>query len=257
MASRRYKIGRHKEYDRFFDLLKSDSPVLNISGPPNPYSIHLNDAGALRSHLLEREGAKGNIKIEDGYIWKSETREKSLALLPAAEQMIEAIQTEFEGLKQTATNQGKRPPKEMPELLKVKLLKCEARIDIVLSEITTLERFLKKFTDAEEVISAGNILARGPEGSGTLRGGILAEVDGQKVQADSDGILRIADKRSRYDKMTTADYFERICKVWLRANALLLREYMKKIQAGAIDGAHSSKPKAAWPKRPKMEAANG
>ena len=248
---RRYKIGEHPTYDRVFDAHKADSAILNPRGSaPNVYSINLGDAHALRAHLLETRGAKNHPSLEDGYYWKGESGNVQISHLKAAENVIEGIDLEFAKEKQTFINQGKHPPKRMSARLEEKMLKAEARLDVIQNEIETLERFLKTFTDQDEKISDGRVLQRGPKGAGKLTGGILSMIDGQTVKPDKDGVLRIADKRSQYHGMRTADYFEEIVKPWARETAKLQNAWREKIQNGELDGANPTKPRAKWPEKP-------
>ncbi len=255
MASRRYKIGKHPVYDKAFDLLKTNSAILNPTGaPPSAYSVNLGDATTLKSLLLERRGFEDNPEIEDGYFLKGESGEKTASLLLAAKEQIDAVELQFEGQKQTATNAGKHPPKDMSEDLKSELLKAEARVDIIASEIDTLERFLTKFMEKEGATADANILRKGPEGSGKLSGGMLCEIDGQTVTPDKAGVLRIDEKRSKYHGMKTSDYFQKVVLPWKRENAKLLRAYVEKCKSGEISGAQTAKPRAPWPERPKEKS---
>jgi hypothetical protein len=259
MAARRYKIGLHRVYDRGFDAYKSSSPVLNSKGGiPNVHSLNLSDANSLRSHLLERQGFQGDPKImKIGWFRKGETGDLQISDLKAAAEDIEVIKAQFKNHQQTTINQGRRPPKTMPADMQEKLLKAEARLDITKSEIETLERLLKNFTDADTKIDDSLVLKRGPAGSGKLRHGILAHVDGQHVEADSKGVLRIADARSRYNGMATADYYDEIVRPWLRANSKLLKEHAKKcrkIRKSDPDAEFKNAPRAPWPEVPKEAA---
>lgn len=256
MASRRYSpIAEHPMYNRMFDVLKAASPILNPHGPPNAYSVNLGDASTLKSLILERQGAQGNPKLEHGFLWRGERGEKTPSLLLVAKERIEAIEKDFARVKQTVTNSGRKPPTQMPAEMTNRLLKAEARFDVIQAEIETLERFLKVFTDAKDSTSNQNVLQHGPRGSSKMKGGILTILDGQKVELDKNGILRIADTRSRYNKMKTCEYFETIAKPWLRANAKLLREHIVKCRAGELDGPKTRAPKAPWPKKPKEAKA--
>lgn len=259
MASRRYKIGTHRTYDKCFDAFKGDSPVLNPrSSGIGVHSLNLSDKNALKSHLLERVGFQGDAKeMKIGWFRKGETGEMQVSDLKSAEQQIIAIKQAFENQKQGIINQGRRPPKTMPADMQEKLLKAEARLDITKSEIETLERLLKNFTDADTKIDDSLVLKRGPAGSGKLRHGILAHVDGQHVEADSKGVLRIADARSRYNGMATADYYDEIVRPWLRANSKLLKEHAKKcrkIRKSDPDAEFKNAPRAPWPEVPKEAA---
>ncbi|MBT3255797.1 MAG: hypothetical protein HN366_04960 [Deltaproteobacteria bacterium] len=261
-APRRYKIGTHRTYDQAFDAYKTASPVLNSKGSiPNVHSLNLSDKNALRSHILERVGFQGDPKkMEIGWFQKGETGQLQISDLKSAEQDIEEIKSQFEHHKQTQINMGMRAPEAMSNEMLDKMFRAEARHDIVKSEIETLERLLKNFTDRDEKIDDSKVLKGGPRGMGKLRHGILAHVDGQNVEADSKGVLRIDDPRSKYDGMKTCDYYDEIVKPWGRANAKLLNAHVKKsreIRLSDPDAEIKNAPKAPWPEPPnkKQEAA--
>ena len=249
---RRYTpIGLHPTYDRMFDVCKGDSPVLNPHGIPGAYSLNLGDESTLKSLLLEYQG---DPNLADGFFLKGESGGKTASHLKAAELRIQEIETEFQQEKQTNINQGKHPPKKMSKRLQEKLLQAEARLDVIEGEIEVLEKLLKNFTDAGEKSSNKKVLQRGPQGMGKLSGGTLSVVDGQIVKPDKDGVLRIADERSQYHGMKTADYFSEIVKPWLTANAKLMREHQKKLQEKEITDTTSKAPKAPWPEYSKEQA---
>lgn len=47
--------------------------------------------------------------------------------------------------------------------------------------------------------------------------GVLNVIDGQIVEPDDSGVLRIKDERSPYNGMATADYIDFVVKHWLKA----------------------------------------
>jgi hypothetical protein len=258
-APRRYRIGQNPKYDKSFDAYKGDSPVLNPrSSGIGVNALNLNDANSLESHLLERIGFQGDPKImKIGYFRKGETGQLQISDLKSAEMQIREIKSQFKNEQQSIVNQGRNPPKEMSKDLKDKLLRAEARHDIVQSEISTLERLLKNFVDQDKKIDDSKVLKGGPRGMGKLRHGVLVHVDGQNVEADSKGILRIADPRSRYNGMKTADYYDEIVRPWIRANSNLLKEHGKKARASMLtdpDFDIGRAPKAPWPDVPKEAA---
>jgi hypothetical protein len=247
MAVRRYSpISLNPTYNRFFDILKSASPVLaGQKGPPNASSLNLNDLQSLKYQLYLRTGDK------DGMIPKKGTHVP--ALLKEAENLIKEINGEFVITQQTAVNHGRPAPKEMPKEMKHRLWKAEAKEDIVKSEIETLERWIGDIESKKAVVDDGKVLQHGPQGNGVLRGGILYELDGQRVAVDKKGELFINDDRSKYNKMKTADYLSLIVVPWKKENAKIARAFLEQQRKGIIKDTTRRPPKAPWPEPPKKK----
>jgi hypothetical protein len=245
-GQRRYKIGQFPMYDRQFDALKAHSAILaGQQGIPNVYSLNLADLQALKFHLYERIGDK------DRKIWKNKL--ELPCLLKEAEDNIKAINKEFENIQQSARNAGRPIPKNRPKEMLHRLWKSEAREDIIKAEIETLERWIKDLESKTEEEAKEKVLQHGPLGIGRMRGGILYDVDGQRVKIDKKGILSINQPGSPYDGMLASDYFETIVKPWSAANAVLQKEYLEKVQKGLIEDTTARPPQAPWPDPPAKE----
>jgi len=240
MAQRRYSpISTNPEYNRYFDVLKVNSQILSVQKIPNVSSINLDDLRSLRYYLYLRTGDSDGIVEKD--------RLKVASMKKAAQDGVKAVHDEFAKIKQTTINQGRPVPSEMPKELKIRLWKAEATLDIVAGEIEQLEKLIKELESKKADSSSQKVLQHGPIGSGVLRGGILFQVDGQRVGKTKKGELFIDDPRSKYNGMLTADYFSKIVIPWKQANAELLKEYLKKAQAGEIDSKSTPKPRVPWP----------
>lgn len=226
-AKRRFPIGEHPNYDKIYDKLKLQSPILNNQAITSyEYSGDLGDKDYLESLKLEWEGG------ENGVYYAIDAREYKTARVPQAKAQIENIEKEWEVYKQQKVNAGRAEPKEYPHHIAEKMDAALARYDIAQMELEHVQRKLEAINRKKKKADKGNVLRRGAEGTGSLKGGVLAEVDGQNVEADEQGVLRIKDERSPYDGMKTADYFEHIVKPWKKQRAKLRRQQREKVQNG-------------------------
>jgi hypothetical protein len=138
------------------------------------------------------------------------------AWLEQADKHIHQIKADFKRLRQRKSNEGRRPPSEMPQQMKEEVLEAEARYDVILDEIREIEKRLVAYADEDKEKDDERMLYYGPQGFGQLRGGVLVEVDGQIVKPDQKGVLRICDPRSPYDGLEAWRYDEEVVKPWLQ-----------------------------------------
>ena len=217
---RRYRIGKEVIYDRFFNNFLMESKILN------------NQSSILNFESYDEKGIKKNIAqiigFKNGKYFSND--KPVLAILPSLENEHKQIHNEFKNFQQRQVNEGnRRPTIEPPELLE-KRLKIEANIDVTKTELTLLEKKLEEFENKVVKANNENVLKYGVKGSGKLRNGVLCEVDGQKISLTREKILVIDDKRSCYNGMLTADYFEKIVKPWGKAKSKLNNLLRKKEQ---------------------------
>ncbi len=233
MARRYSPIGKEPTYDKTFDRLQWDSPILNPARANTSITgwINIHDQKGIETALLQ---------------WR-EYKE-------SAEEQLKKIEQDFSEYQQRRVNEGYRRPGRMTKELKENKLQTEAKYDVILKEIAELEKKLAAYTDGEQQERDRKVLKGGPKGAGVVKGGQLVEIDGQNVQADDNGVLRIKDSRSRYDGMSTPDYHELIVKPWARANKKLRHEYDQKVKDGEINPRETPKPRAPWPKKPEEES---
>lgn len=249
--SRRYQIFTDKEnkyeiYQTAYDRLKMESQFLNPSSMPSVYSINIDrDRKGIESILRQLKGD------ERGLFFQPDATEPKWSYLKKAEERIKGINEEFKRLKQQKINEGRRPPKEMPAELQEQLLRGQAELDITLEEIEFLQKKLSNFVVSDQKELDDECLRRGPQGSGKLIGGLLVELDGQKVLPDDQGILRICDKRSPYNGLPTSDYFEHVVRPWHKIESKWRGEQTRLIrQARAIERDGGDPRHAPLPKRP-------
>lgn len=131
--------------------------------------------------------------------------------IPARQANLMAAHDAF-GRYQTSLRKEGRPKTDVwpPHILEQRC-KAEALLDVALREAEFLkERLTKYYENPEKELEEKSVLAYGPVGQGRLQNGVLAELDGQKIEPfkleDGDEILVIASKTSPYYGMGVADY---------------------------------------------------
>ena len=209
---RRYKIGEQPIYDRAFDILISTRLISNPHKSTNIYDSWV------YYKLQDREGIEYLLYLwkgdDQGYYYKN--GEKLPSDLKAAEDDLQEVHNEFKRMQQRWINWGRKPPTEMPEDMMERKLKAEAKVDVIKDEIRKLEKALNAFKEKEAKIRKGQVLKYGPKGSGSQRNGILAEIDGQVVKPDKEGVLRIADELSPYNGLEVWRYREEVGTPWAK-----------------------------------------
>jgi hypothetical protein len=251
-SRRRYKIGQHKPYDESFDYHKSRSVIFQ----PQNASYQMS---WVASAIHRKEGVEKLLQM-----WRGDSEgfyvqmgQRFPSMLRETQDKLDAITERFEAHNQDLVNQGKSPLKEMLPDLKTEQLQLEGRYDLLMSEIAALEKKLSEFQEKETIVKSKDVLRNGPQGSGQLRGGILVEVDGQRVSKNEDGLLYIDEPSSQYHGMLTSDYFEMIVRPWQKLSGAykgVSRNYHKQKIAAAGKGEKFTKEfpgKPAFPSIPK------
>jgi hypothetical protein len=226
---RRYVEGENYDYDAVFESRFNGSAILNDKNRSylNPATWQLATADGMKGVIVELEGQA----------------ERAVALLGT-------MNTEFENRKVTARRQGNPEPTELPQDLKKLKFETEARLDVTREELDHLRGIVAELEAREEKErDAKHLLTRGPEGAGKLRDGVLSEIDGQEVKPDRKGFLRIACKKSPFDKMKIEDYLELIVRPfqkWLRESPT-----KAELEMGPHRPVKAAGDPKNWPARPK------
>jgi hypothetical protein len=156
-------------------------------------------------HELEGEPEKEGLFTND-------QRELVPSAILRRQTAIDSIHKQFKIAQQMAANMGNAVPEKMPDELQTKLYQAEADYDVTLEEIDAIKAYIDALVKQKANESNQLVLRHGPIGTGSMDNGILAEIDGQTVKPDRDGVLRIDDKRSPYNGMLVADYKRHILK---------------------------------------------
>ncbi len=218
-------------YKGRYERLKLASPFLNPRARErnfHEYAWHLDSKAQLQGRIEQ---------IEE-------------VVIPEHESQIAALEEAFKHASQAAVNAGRRPLKEMAPDMRERWEEANAALDIAREEADEIRKAIEKAQEVEQERSDGAVLKRGPEGSGQLRGGVLVLLDGQTVKPDVVGVLRIADERSPYNGMTTADYYDHVCMPWKHAQAKRLAEAHKKareLNVPVSEIACGREPMPPWP----------
>jgi hypothetical protein len=190
MSRRRYKIGKHPQYDKRFDVLKGRSSILGTVQRGNfDFTKSLLTASI---HTLKSAIADYEKKIK------------------RQEETVAAVEQDWRASLQ---RMGKPIPAEPPGDVLRQRMEAEAKLDILGEEKDWLEKELKKMEAKAKAEDDRKVLYYGPQGSG--KGDPLREIDGQKVE-NRKGELVIADGRSPYDGMRIADYREKLVGPYLK-----------------------------------------
>lgn len=185
MSRRRYKVGVNPGYDRAFDNLKSHSPLLAHG------AIDTNSVPGLKA-LIAEQTEKVN----------------------RAEAKIKEVDERFENMKIVSKREGREIPSEMPPELVEVLLLAEAKLDICREELDILKKLLAVQQAQEKKVQSEDILPYGPDGSGKLKDGILAEIDGQMVSFDKQKDCLVIDcESSPYNRLPVWQYYQML-KEW-------------------------------------------
>jgi len=205
MAQRRYKIGKHPEYDRFYDKLTMRSPILNQDARNRSIDYSGYDFSN-KSDLL---------KIKRLLTQKHENRDRQLVpgKIPGLEKQLEEVEQSFKNLRQRLINEGKSPANNMPKDMQDKKYETEARFDVAKAELELIDKQLKAVKKVEDAKHKEEVLKFGCQGSSKLSNGIIAEVDFQRVKLVDD-VPTIVDEFSPYNGMRTADYFSHVVAPW-------------------------------------------
>lgn len=221
MSNRRYRIGKYKVYDEYFDQYYTNSPILNSEIRENDATHRWIDPNT-KSGLQSIEAAYfGN---ENGYYYLASTPYQ--AAFPAIEQALKAAQAEYERVKKRLIREGKSKD-DVPEDVINKTLRIEAVYDVRMVEKAEIEKWINNFQETERKERNAKMLKEGPNGSAKLSRGVPEHIDYQRVDLTEDGIPIIVDEQSPYRGMAVSDYRKKIVKPWKEARAHLANEREK------------------------------
>ena len=201
---KRYHTGVHEVYDLEYIRLKNASAILgNGNSIGSAYNI-LFDKRNCEAVALE---IGGNDK---GVYFKQDVAR--IAGIPYTKNQLKELAEEWESFKKRIVREGYGIPtdEQMPIKLQDRKYILESRLDILEEELVKINDKLKTFVDKEEEESTEAVLKNGLMCCGSLRDGVLNEIDNQNCkmidQEDEEEILCIVDNRSIYNFMSVSDY---------------------------------------------------
>ncbi len=259
-SKRRYKITPETDvYHRMFDRLRIESNILNSgSNKRNIFAPNLGERFELEGLLLKYKGIpdgpnKGAYFVPDAQQWR-------MAIILTLEAELLQIEQRWKNYQARVMREGRKCPEKMPDEMEERLYKTQATYDIALEEFEDIQRRLEVFTKAEEAIHAQRVLEKGPHGMAVLKGGRIAELDGQRCGLSSEGIPVITEKTSPFFGMSTADYFEFIVHPWGLAKKERRKQLRREVKRNIRDKMplKSSAPwSKKWPENVKNYLQNG
>lgn len=192
---RRYPASRkaeHKPYNDKFDMLLIQSNILNTDAVPSVHTI-LWDKRTIEAFINELE----NVTI------------------PNLKGKLAVVTEKFERYCTQRVNQGHARPTLWPSALLTERVEIEAAIDVRGRELEFLQdKLTNQYIEPEQAKEISDVLAYGPRGHSQLRNGVLAVIDGQRVDMVDDNLV-ITTEGSPYCGMRVADYREYISKPWI------------------------------------------
>ena len=208
-------------------LEKEQSPLLGNHSDSSDHKNLLQTQAGCEKLLCELEGinATGKYRTTNGEITD--------ALLPLRKQAVGTVEDEFKRLKAQSVARGHRIPDAMPREMRERYIKTLALLRVAELEVEYVHLRIKKFQEEMESESAARVLCYGPRGIGRIAPtsgypkGRLIEIDGQTVEPDAEGLMRICDLRSPYNGMKCCDYIDSIVKVWSHERS---RTYEKQME---------------------------
>jgi len=198
---RRYRIDENPVYNDRYDHLILNSSIFNSDNIPNVHTM-LNDKKNLQSEIFRYHGDEHGLFDRAG--------SKYRAYIPAMQDQLNKIETQFEELCIRMVNEGYSPLDQMPEDMLTKKYEFEARIDVREKELIELQKRLASYTDEAKNVDNANLLKYGLMGEGRLQDGILVEIDGQKVIQYKE---RLIIENGKYAGMSVPD-FRKLIVTW-------------------------------------------
>ncbi len=218
---RRYKIGRHKQYDGLYDRMLLDSPIINYGG---------GDHSPMNSAAWVSKNSPGSVRQALG-----RKREQYNDLEKELEEM-------------TARNHAKAEAKILEgyesgidENLLEKQLKLEVWVDVLKLELDTLKKWQEEITAGEQEEQERKFLENGPTGSAKLTGGVVAEIAGQRC-AVVNGFPTIIEDDSPYKGMKAIDYKNHVAVPYMQTK-LNLKSAKTRFERGEITAEEYQKKK--------------
>lgn len=256
MSNRRYKVNEFPIYDRTYYHAKINSPVLNRNAlTSSSEGLRLWNEEGQMSLLRELEGNKhGQYLDNKGRMVDSQLKQ--------AQDLIAAIDEQFQAHCDQVKRSGKNPPEEMPRDMAETKLRAEAKLDILKDEIEALKLLLARHKDRKKETDDDLVLKNGPKGV-AMGADPPREVDGQPVKWDGElGAFVINCPKSPYHKMRLPDYYAFVVKPFNEARVKAHRAAHKRCNDLTLNDAErqaawekgnmilKNKGKKFWPERP-------
>ena len=219
MASkRRYPSGKYKIYDDALERRRVSSSILNAGSK----RASINTVFFDKENCLQLQRCFLGTETKDGNkVFENNSGDLEIAYIPAAKLKLAELEQEFATINETRQKAGKAPLEEMPAELFEKRLKAEAILDVLQEELEFIQSLLAGFNQKKEIKLAQGVLKNGPTGTGRMKNGTLALIDGQPVKKLESGLLVIACPSSPYHGMSVPDYRDTIIRPWLIRRAEL------------------------------------
>lgn len=202
------------------------------------------DKCVLESNVLNRQPLSINTQFWDKNNLITEIELFSEEVIPAREAAVMEAHNAFASYQAGRKREGRAVDDVWPTHLLSRRCKAEARLDVAKREKEFLEERLEKYyTKVEAELEEKGVLEFGPRGQGVLRNGVLATLDGQRVEPfkldDGDEILVIASKTSPYYGMSVVDYRTHVIVPWVKERRMRQYSLEKQRQAEIAETGHS------------------
>jgi len=206
---RRYKQGdpEYKQYTDFFDRYLLDSTILNAGSKTIGVHTEFMDLPGIKGALAQIEG-------DENGRYKTHWGETFFSSISLAQQKLGELKNTYKAVCDRKEAQGHKRPNQWPPELLVQRLRWEAKLDVLRREAEFLNDKIANYQQQKQVEHNKAVLVYGPRGNGSLRNGVLAEIDGQET-GYKDETLIIIDSASPFRGMAVSDYREHVSKPWL------------------------------------------
>lgn len=232
---------------------KSKSPILDRSIP------------SFDTAFLNRRNVKNLLRSRDGEISTNPEKQGTFVnddgkRVPCFRVQLQkrskAVVDEYDSIQASRKREGKRELDQMPPELLFRYADAESDLVVCEEEIKALQNLLREM-EAEGLAEEERLdVRRLMQGTGKIRStpdqprwGRLTELDGQRVEPDREGTLRICDPRSPYNGLPTADYLD-LCKAYREEYWRLRTEHEKKWKREHMGEDLAEMPKAPHPPLP-------
>ena len=213
---RRYKIGRHPDYDTRYDRLLMESVFLN----PDVRSQNLYWAMLDTENRRQVERALEEVKNRISQTLQAINRQKK---------HIEAS---------TGRRRREGEPDPQPYSNEMESLHAlEAAYDVALVERDEVSKWLTTAKDTNKEARRTRILYHGPQGKRDIRNGHLHAIDGQLIGQADDGKYFIDDDLSPYNGMRLEDY-QRLATQWITQRQKRMAQRQREIREARKQGRH-------------------
>jgi hypothetical protein len=135
--------------------------------------------------------------------------------IPSLKNKLAEVTEKFERYCTQRVNQGHARPTLWPSALLTERVEVEAAIDVRGRELEFLQDKLNtQYIEPEQAKEIKEVLAYGPRSHSQLHDGVLAVIDGQRVEMIDQNLV-IVTASSPYYGMQVADYREHVSKPWI------------------------------------------